>query len=353
MPTRAPTPTPVPTATPALTPTPSPTPAPDAPAVEVSEGESGDEPSVGSEAAEDAPDVLPGEPDPTVTTVPELTAVETEEMNLLRLHQINIGYGSAYLLTVDDLVILVDCGTNTTDPIETGQWNYPLFDYLAASGIDHVDAHIVTHWHNDHCYNVNILGEMYGTEETVVYGVTDELYPALDPLAAGTYRRVRDGDRFAIGPLDVLCVGPVWREGMPGDRNMDSMNLILTYGEIRIMITGDALRSNIIYHWREEITDMDVLIFPHHGNELQEVPRYAYRAINPRLVLISSRERGRVREFALHRAGVTQEAVYLSYLNGHILVTTDGRHIWYAEDVQPGTLPIGMMLPPRTHAAPQ
>ena len=44
-------------------------------------------------------------------------AVAGEEKELLRLHQVNIGGGDAYILTVGDLVILVDSayGINEDD----------------------------------------------------------------------------------------------------------------------------------------------------------------------------------------------------------------------------------------------
>ena len=88
-------------------------------------------------------------------------SVPDPDRELLRLHQINIGSADAYLLTVGDIVILVDCGTNITVPISDNANNPPLFSYLEASGIDHVDVHFVTHWHNDHCYNVDRLSALY------------------------------------------------------------------------------------------------------------------------------------------------------------------------------------------------
>ena len=272
-----------------------------------------------------------------------------DESRLLRLHQINIGYGDAYLLTVGDLVVLVDCGTNTTDPVETGRINYPLFNYLEGSGIDHVDVHFVTHWHNDHCYNVNMIGERYGTENTVVYGVTETLLKDFDPLVAGTYRQLKDGDRLTIGPLDVLCVGPEYKEDIRGNRNIDSLNIVITYGDISMMFTGDFIQSGILKRWWDEVTDIDILKFPHHGAEIQETPTSAYRVINPRLVLVSSNERGIVRDYALHYAHTPCEAVYLCYRDGHVLVSTDGKDIWYAVNVTPGTFPLGTLLPPRNN----
>ncbi len=287
------------------------------------------------------PAAKPAQPDAAETAPPD-------EESLLRLHQISIGCADAYLLTVGDTVVLVDCGSDTTAPISVAYRNYPLLEYLEGTGIDHVDVHFVTHWHNDHDYNVNVLGELYGTDETVVYGPSAELYRELRPLKAGTYRQLRDGDRLTIGPLDVLCVGPAYAEDIQGDRNPDSLNFIVTYGKVRIMFTGDATEYTVARRWGEEIRNIDIFSFPHHGLQPIVVQPYVYRIINPRLILIPSKVKGAVRDFAVNKVYIGRDAVYLSARDGHMLVTTDGDRIWYAEGVEPGTFPLGEPLPPRS-----
>ena len=37
--------------------------------------------------------------------------------------------------------------------------------YLEAVGVTHVDAYIVTHWHLDHCMNVNHILERWGVAQ--------------------------------------------------------------------------------------------------------------------------------------------------------------------------------------------
>ena len=54
--------------------------------------------------------------------------------SVLRLHQIDVGSGDAYLLTVDDIVILVDCGINTLTPLGNGAKHPELNKYIASSG---------------------------------------------------------------------------------------------------------------------------------------------------------------------------------------------------------------------------
>ena len=265
---------------------------------------------------------------------------------VLRLHMIDIGCGDAYLLTVDDLVLLIDCGTNSTVPIAQHSNNPPLFGYLAASGIDHVDMHIVTHWHNDHCYNVDTLAEMYGTGDLVVYGVTEELYSELRPLPVGTYRQLKDGDRLKAGPLDILCVGPEYRDFPDSPFNIFSLNFIITYGNIRFLFTGDWVDKTVLTRWKDEIADIDVLDFPHHGLEPICMEQESMKQINPRVITITSHERGTVRRFC-KQSGLAEDPVFLSVLDGNTQIITDGTALWYASHVKPGEFPDGEAVPPR------
>ncbi len=279
-------------------------------------------------------------------SVEETTEAEEEKERkpLLRVHQIDIGCGDAYLLTVEDTVILVDCGTNTTDPIRERHTNAPLFDYLEASGIDHMDAHFVTHWHNDHCYNVDTLSRLYGTEDTVVYGPSEKIYAEFRNLPNGVYRQLKNGDRLTVGPLEILCVGPA-RSRITGEKNIDSLNFIVYYGEHTFMFTGDWVDRTVRTRWEQEITDIDVFSFPHHALKPIAINKETYAVINPRVVMIPSNERGNAREFALYTARVKRDAVYLSGKEGNALVTSDGVDLWTATWVTPGTLSLGDKVP--------
>ena len=265
---------------------------------------------------------------------------------ILRLHMIDIGCGDAYMLTVDDLVLLIDCGTDSTEPIAKHINNMPLFEYLAASGIDHVDVHIVTHWHYDHCYNVDTLAEMYGTKDLVVYGTTRELYKDLDPLPVGTYRQMKDGDRLAVGPLDILCVGPEYLEKRTGTHNNDSLNFILTYKDIKFFFSGDYVHWSVLRRWKDELADIDVLDFPHHGLKPLYLTKDCMKKINPRVVMITGRSRGNVQEF-IKDCRLRKKPVVLSVMDGNAQIITDGASLRVASHVEAGEFPDGELLPPR------
>ena len=139
---------------------------------------------------------------------------------ILELHQVNLGSADGYVIRFNGTTVLIDGGEAWPDlPVRI----FP--QYLEALGITHVDVYIITHWHDDHCMNLNYVLERYGDESTIVYGVSEKLYAAYDPLANGAqYRQMKDGDDFVIGDLlKVNCVGPetVRNNGLA---NMDSLN---------------------------------------------------------------------------------------------------------------------------------
>lgn len=248
---------------------------------------------------------------------------------------------------MDDYTVLIDCGTNTMQPISANHQNAALFNYLAASGIDHVDVYFVTHWHNDHCYNVNTLLKLYGTKKTVVYGPTKKIYKELRPLATGKYRQMKDGDHFAAGPLDILCIGPEYSEKLTGLVNEESLNFIVTWNGLRILFTGDYVQKSVYARWKKEIKNIDVLSFPHHGLNPIYITAKCYKRMNPRVVLIPGRNGANVRNFAIKKVGIGKDALYLSSSKGHIMITYDGSKLRYATNVRPGQFPKGKRVPER------
>ena len=102
-------------------------------------------------------------------------------------------------------------------------------------------------------------------------------------------------------------------------------------------------KYNVIPHGQT-----DILSFPHHGlSNPFAVTEQVYKLVNPHLILVPGGERGVVRKFALHQAYAQTNPVILCSRDGNILVSTDGTDIWYAVQVEPGTVPLGEKLPPR------
>lgn len=198
-----------------------------------------------------------------------------------QLHQPDLDGAAGYILTDGETVLLVDCGTNTdVDPSSD-----KLFAYLKDVGLRRIDYYIVTHYHNDHCYNLNQLLTDYGTDDTQVFSCSEELDEMLCPMARGVYNQMKVGDELQLGPYHVLCVGPeVLRQN--GRINNDSLNFIITCGERRIFFGGDHVNGKVLQLHGDAIADCDILCFPHHGLRPYQMGTQAIRRVNPSVILI-------------------------------------------------------------------
>ena len=253
---------------------------------------------------------------------------EADRLPLMQFHQAAIGSSNCHILIAGDTVILVDGGTDT----DVDQTPDVMLAYVAASGIDHIDAHFVTHYHNDHSMQLDDFSRDYGTDATVVYGPSEQLPERFLPLPNGSYRQIVIGDEVDVGPFHVLCVGP--REvGADGRINRDSLNLVITYGTIRILITGDYVGGQLREQFRDQTANMDIFVFPHHGLEPFVVGELTLRMLNPSLVLVPGSGRGAVYNYfnSNHMSPVIRSAA-----DGNLVVLSDGVDWQLYEDVAPG-----------------
>ena len=257
--------------------------------------------------------------------------IQPSRLPVMQLHQINMGCADAYLVTDGTTVLLVDCGLDTDTPSDT---NEPLLTYLAASGIDHVDAHFVTHYHNDHALNLDLLSSLYGTEDTIVYGPSEELPKRFLPLPNGHYEQLKDWQELDIGAFHIRCVSPA-RPKDRGETNYDSLNFYVTYGQRSIFFTGDWVDYQLFDRHPECAKPVDILSFPHHGLKPFCIQEYELRAMNPEIVLVPSRNAFEVKGF-LKYSYCDRFEVY-DVTMGNIVILTDGVDMEIHTDVAPGT----------------
>lgn len=250
----------------------------------------------------------------------------------MQVHQIAAGgCNDSYLVTDGITTILVDCGTDTDQHLN----NQVLLDYLAQSGMTHVDVHIVTHYHDDHAINIDVLSELYGTDDTVLYIPSDELPERFLPLPHGTARRMREGDEADYGAFHLKCVGPE-KLTYDGSINRDSLNVVITYGSVRFLVTGDYMDGWARKAYPDDIADVEIFSFPHHGLTPICAGDYTLRAVNPYIVLVpgNSYSAARKKLIDLWMKGDN----FYSFRSGHVVVTTDGTResLQVFTEVQPG-----------------
>lgn len=257
------------------------------------------------------------------------SAGTAESLPEMQFHQVALISANCHLLMAGNTVILIDGGTDTDANLSPDV----MLEYIAATKIDHIDAHFVTHYHNDHAQQLDDFSRDYGTDSTVVYGPSAELPSRFLPLPNGRYEQMVAGQEVDVGPFHVKCVGPEPSPEITGETNRNSLNLVITYGQLRILVTGDYVTGYPREKYPDDITDIDILIFPHHGIEPFAIGRRALTLMNPDLVLVPGRASSGVIDF-LRQNGMAPKVTSPTY--GHVVVTSDGVAWELHEGVQPG-----------------
>lgn len=257
---------------------------------------------------------------------------EEESAPLMEVHQMAVGYADAYFIRVGDIELVIDGGNpNPRWPKDD------VVNYLRDVGATTLDACIMTHWHLDHCMNMNEVLEAFGDENTVTYGPSEqpvdtltykdrygEIKIEIGPVVKGTYAQMKVDDVIQIGPMTITCVGPETLEN-DGRVNGDSLNFVIQYGTRRFLFTGDYGQSTEITAHAELCANVDVLKFPHHGSEPYEIKPAALKVVNPTYVLVPSTFNNYKIFRYIKDTGVEilRENV-LTQKEGHIVIVTDG-----------------------------
>lgn len=269
-------------------------------------------------------------------------AVAEEAAPLLEVHQMKLGVADGYFIRLGDIEIMIDGGNPRPK-----QKNEDVINYLRDVGADKLDAHIITHWHLDHCMNINAILTEFGDENTVVYSPSTEVPQKVTgdtnnsvtvqiaPLAAGTHRQMVMGDVIQIGPITITCIGPETVK-YNGKQNVDSLNFVLQYGTRRFLFTGDYAQSGCINnHFKELCSDVDVLKFPHHAIETSnggyEISTKAMKTVSPEYVLVpSGKNNYKIWQFVNSYGGKIPRENVMTNSEDVVVIVTDGGELFEA-----------------------
>ena len=256
-------------------------------------------------------------------------AFAEETAPIMEVHQFNLGYADGYFIRCGDTEIMIDGGNpNPKAPTDD------VVNTLRALGLKELDVYIATHWHLDHCMNMNNILAEFGTDATVTYGASSEPVDVIEnegrkyelgPLAAGTYQQMKVDDVIQMGPLTFTCIGPD-EMAQNGRCNADSLNFVIQYGTRRMLFTGDYAQSGEINKRHPELCkDVDVLKFPHHGGKPYEIGNIACRNVSPEYVLVPSQLNNyQIYQFIRNNGVPVERDKVLTNRAGHVVLVTDG-----------------------------
>ena len=247
----------------------------------------------------------------------------------MEVHFIDVGQGDATLITCDGEAMLIDAGDNSKGT--TVQY------YLKKQGVDSLKYLILTHPDADHIGGADVIVTKYdiGTvfesyyKKPAYHKASDELAKAL------SYRYMTPivpaaGNAYNLGEASFTFIGPI---GYSDEPNNASLALILQYGNVRFLFTGDAEseEESAIINSGYDIK-ADVYKVGHHGSKSSSND-YFLRAVMPRYAVISCgvNEYGHPNSEVLQRLYNVGASIYRTDQSGNITAITDGINIsWSA-----------------------
>jgi competence protein ComEC len=217
--------------------------------------------------------------------------VATRADGELELHMIDVGQGDAIALrTPHGHWILVDAGRAWRGGDAGHQTVVP---YLGRRG-GPLDVFILSHPHTDHVGGAaTVLDALHpATYVDAGFPGPAEAYRAsLDAAKRDHVRWVRahPNDEMAVDgvSLEFLAPDSTWTASLV-DPNLASVIVLVRYGEVRMLLMGDAEEPEedwLLANERDEL-HADVLKVGHHGSKTSSSERFL-DAVSPRLALVS------------------------------------------------------------------
>lgn len=205
----------------------------------------------------------------------------------LYLTMIDVGQADSFLFMQDGKIALVDCGTRSTGE--------DVVKHLNSIGVTKIDYVFGTHPHDDH------MGGMYDVITNFEIGkiiipevedgeVTANWYIKLmDEILTNNYNieYAKVGTVYELGNADMKVIGPMTK--FPSNTNNYSTVLKVTFGEMDIIMTGDAeteVEEEILASG--ENIDAEIYKVGHHGSDTSNSDEFL-DAITPEYALISTK----------------------------------------------------------------
>ena len=259
----------------------------------------------------------------TITT-PNQEGDLSEGLPECKIIMIDCGQADSILLTSDYFNVLVDVGESrdAADIRET----------LDSLGINKLDMVIATHPHADHIGGMQTIVENYNIDKLIMspVGHTSKTYEKLVASIAEQNISVEKAEVnkvYNIGDLKLTIIGPC--DTYNEDLNNNSVVAIASYGEIDILLTGDAevlAEKDYTKNLGDYNNKIEILKSGHHGSDTSSSDNLLDN-INASVALIScgvGNKYGHPKAETLNKYTERGMEVYRTDIHGDITITTNG-----------------------------
>lgn len=253
---------------------------------------------------------------------------------------LDVGQGDGICIRTASGVVLVDGGSS--DEKKPGE--DILKPFLKSQGITKVDYAVVSHGDQDH---INGLMELLRSDRDILIdhlvlpaaGYGDDIYSQLERMANEHGAEVfwmGSGDCLTMGKLEIECLYPCKPSSMAlyaSDRNEHSLVLQVSFGNFRMLLTGDMSADGekaVMGNLRLK-KPVHVLKVAHHGSEFSTSSSWL-DALHPGWAVIScgrNNRYGHPHERVLDALLERGIVVWKTPECGAVSLDTDGERIWW------------------------
>lgn len=259
-----------------------------------------------------------------------------------KLTMLDVGQGDGMVLQHGEQVYVFDGGSSSNDKLA----QYQLVPALKSMGIGSIDYWFVSHPDSDHYSG---LLDILQDEDTYGFNIKNIVLPNISGIGMDakilidaaadkgiTVSGIRRGDVVNDGKLTIICLSPESDFDYGEDINSYSEVLLIKYGEIDILMTGDATtlseEAYIKFAFENgiDIKNIDILKVPHHGSDSSS-GQELIDAITPKISLIScgrNNRYGHPKEEIVDRLAKSKSQIIRTDQVGAILIETDGRRLF-------------------------
>ncbi|MCM8774464.1 MAG: MBL fold metallo-hydrolase [Candidatus Omnitrophica bacterium] len=243
----------------------------------------------------------------------------------LKIHFIDVGEGDAiFIQSPNGKTLLVDAGNLIT--------GFRVGEYLRRNNVQRLDYLVFTHPHFDHIGGAFFVMQMMEVREVLDNGEnlsslvnSVDMYRWYNKLVRSNenYRVLKAGDTII---LDEIRLNVLWPPNpfVSLDFNVNSLVIMLEYGEFCCLLTGDLTEvgENVLLNQGADLK-ADVLKVSHHGAGDANSEGFLL-AVSPEIAIISvdkSNSWGYPSEEVLNRIRDKKVKIYRTDKDGDIILT--------------------------------
>lgn len=235
---------------------------------------------------------------------------------------VDVGQGDAVLLQSGSTEVLIDGGPSAGAAAVGAA--------MRRAGMTGLDYVVASHMHADHIGGMGALVRDHRPSKAFIAGACDTHLRAAFEAARTRITQVRRGASLRFGAVRAKVLSPA---SLSGDKNADSVVLLLEANGRRILLTGDLTGPNeaAVGSITARGPPLDVLKVAHHGSAYSTDSRFLAQA-RPRFAVIEvgRNSYGHPSPATVARLRQAGARIYTTQRNGTVTLTIrpDGRTAW-------------------------